>query len=100
MLDGVSRRPGLCGGRRGRRRFAWAFGLVAAALSWPAVGAGGQEGPYFVTYGRGMEEPGNLEVSLAPVLGGQRWSSSTASGPGGRRSSISTARRRPATARS
>jgi hypothetical protein len=69
MFDGVSRRSGR---RGGRRRFAWAFGLLAAVLSWPAAGARAQEGPYFVTYGRTMEEPGNLEIALAPVLGEQR----------------------------
>ncbi len=69
MFDGVSCHSGRCGGRR---RFVWAFGLLAAVLSWPAAGARAQEGPYFVTYGRTMEEPGNLEISLAPVLGEQR----------------------------
>jgi hypothetical protein len=69
MFRVVSRRAAGCGGWR---RLAWAFGLVAVVLSWPAAGARAQEGPYFVTYDRGMEEPGNLEISLSPVLGEQR----------------------------
>jgi hypothetical protein len=68
MFHGVSRRGGRCGGRR---RFAWGFVLLAAVLPWPA-GAGAQESPYFVTYDRTMEEPGNLEIALAPVFGEQR----------------------------
>ena len=40
-------------------------GLVCAFS--PAIRA--QESPYFVTYDHHMEEPGNLEISLAPVLG-------------------------------
>jgi hypothetical protein len=68
MFPGSSRRAGGCGGWR---RLARAFGLLAAGLAWPA-GAGAQESPYFVTYDRGMEEPGNLEIALSPVLGQQR----------------------------
>jgi len=70
MFHGVSRRCGRCGGGQ---RLGWAVGLAAAVLtwSWPA-GARAQEGPYFVTYGRALEEPGNLEITLSPVLGEQR----------------------------
>jgi hypothetical protein len=40
--------------------------LALAAAPLPARA---QEGPYFVTYDHHLEEPGNLEISLTPVLG-------------------------------
>jgi hypothetical protein len=43
-----------------------ATSFLAFAL---AAAAGAQESPYFVTYNHHMEEPGNLEVALSPVLG-------------------------------
>jgi len=41
--------------------------LVIIPLLPPQLRAG--EGPYFVTYDHQMEEPGNLEISLDPVIG-------------------------------
>lgn len=46
--------------------------LPTAALLLPAAAARAQERPYFVTYDRGMEEPGNLELAIAPIAGTQR----------------------------
>lgn len=40
--------------------------LAAALLIAPLLNA--QESPYFVTYDHHMEEPGNLELSLGPVI--------------------------------
>jgi hypothetical protein len=68
MFRVVSRHAGRYGGWR---RFALAFGLLAAGVLRPADGCA-QERAYFVTYDRGMEEPGNLEVELEPVFGSQR----------------------------
>ena len=42
--------------------------VLAAGLCLFAHGAIAQESPYFVVYDHHMEEPGNLELSLTPVL--------------------------------
>jgi len=68
MFQVAPRRAGGCGGWP---RLALAFGLLAAGVLWPADGCA-QERAYFVTYDRGMEEPGNLEIELEPVFGSQR----------------------------
>ncbi len=47
--------------------------LLAAAVS--PIAARGQEKPYFVTYDHHLEEPGNLEVSVNPVLGSPKTAS-------------------------
>ncbi len=41
--------------------------LASAVLSSPA-----QSNPYFVTYGHGMEEPGNLEITTQTTIGVQK----------------------------
>jgi len=38
-------------------------------LTLPVAAASAQENPYFITYTHHMEEPGNLEIALNPVLG-------------------------------
>ena len=43
-------------------------GLAALALLAFAPAAHTQESPYFIVYDHHMEEPGNLEISLGPVL--------------------------------
>ena len=51
------------------RPIACKLGLVVlTVILWPLVPRA-QEKPYFVTYDHQLEEPGNLEVSLSPVLG-------------------------------
>ncbi len=53
-----------------------------AALLGAAVlplAARGQEKPYFVTYDHHLEEPGNLEVSISPVVGVPKTSNGFAS---------------------
>jgi hypothetical protein len=50
-------------------RIPLALALLGIALATPS---GAQESPYFVTYDHHMEEPGDLEISLAPVLGAPR----------------------------
>ena len=46
-----------------------ALGVGLLALSFP-MKAG--EGPYFITYNHHMEEPGNLELGINPILGKPR----------------------------
>ena len=43
--------------------------VLGVALATPVAA---QENPYFITYDHHMEEPGNLEISLTPVLGAPR----------------------------
>jgi hypothetical protein len=60
--------------RRGRgawQRFAWAFGVLACRALRPDVAAA-QERPYLITYDRQLEEPGNLEIAIDPLLAKQR----------------------------
>ena len=51
----------------------WQFAPRAAALGFLlailATAARAQERPYFITYDSQMEEPGNLEIALNPVVG-------------------------------
>lgn len=54
---------------RGRVAGAGALLAVLAAAPSPAPA---QEPPYFITYTHHMEEPGSLEIDLAPVLATQR----------------------------
>ncbi|MBV8201635.1 MAG: hypothetical protein JOZ15_13520, partial [Acidobacteria bacterium] len=51
-------------------------------MLWP-VGTAAQERPYFITYDRQLEEPGNLEVAIAPLLAGRRSSQGAERGCGG-----------------
>jgi len=46
-----------------------ALAVLLVQAAWP-LAAGAQEKPYFVTYDHQLEEPGSLEVSISPVLGG------------------------------
>lgn len=47
----------------------WATAIIfVASLCAVAAPVRAQESPYFVVYDHHMEEPGNLEVSLSPVL--------------------------------
>jgi hypothetical protein len=57
------------GGRAGR--FLPALSLAALGVALP-LAAGAQERAYFITYNHQMEEPGNLEIALNPVLANQR----------------------------
>jgi hypothetical protein len=43
--------------------------LLTTSLFLAAGSLIAQESPYFVTYDHHMEEPGNLEISISPVLG-------------------------------
>src|SRR5260370_28143274 len=60
--------------RRGRgdwQRFAWALGLLACGALRPDAAAA-QERAYLITYDRQLEEPGNLEIAIDPLLARQR----------------------------
>jgi len=59
------------GGRGAWQRLAWALGLLACRALLPA-GAAAQERPYLITYDRQLEEPGNLEIAVDPLLARQR----------------------------
>jgi hypothetical protein len=48
-----------------------ALSLAALSVASPPA-AGAQERPYFITYNHQLEEPGNLEISVNPVLANQR----------------------------
>jgi len=43
--------------------------LLTVSLFLAAGSVMAQESPYFITYDHHMEEPGNLEISISPVLG-------------------------------
>ncbi len=58
-------------GRGTWRRFALAIGLLACRALRPD-GAAAQERPYLVTYDHQLEEPGNLEIAIDPLLASQR----------------------------
>ena len=81
--------------------------ILPGLLAFLPLCLGAAERPYFVTYDHELEEPGNLEVSINPVLGVPKQptsssargrNSSTVSKAGGRPNSISTPRRRRVTA--
>jgi len=57
-------------GSKGHRRVAPKLGwtMLLGIAVWPSV-LGAQEKPYFVTYDHQLEERGNLEISISPVLG-------------------------------
>jgi hypothetical protein len=59
------------GGRGAWQRLAWALGLLACRALRPDVAAA-QERPYLITYDRQLEEPGNLEIAIDPLLARQR----------------------------
>ncbi|HVT61834.1 MAG TPA: hypothetical protein VHR45_25980 [Thermoanaerobaculia bacterium] len=56
---------------RSRTRCLRPLALVALGAAC-AAGARAQERVYFITYNHQMEEPGSLEIALAPVYGTQR----------------------------
>src|SRR6266849_1854398 len=71
---GQGRKRKMAGKRR--RRVASELGwimLLGIAL-WPSA-LGAQEKPYFVTYDHQLEEAGNLEISVTPVVGVPKTSS-------------------------
>ncbi|HYL06453.1 MAG TPA: hypothetical protein VE075_10460 [Thermoanaerobaculia bacterium] len=59
------------GGRGAWQRLAWALGLLACRALRPDAAAA-QERPYLITYDRQLEEPGNLEIAIDPLLARQR----------------------------
>jgi hypothetical protein len=52
-------------------RFLPALALAALGVASP-LAAGAQERAYFITYNHQMEEPGNLEITVNPILANQR----------------------------
>jgi NhaP-type Na+/H+ or K+/H+ antiporter len=55
--------------------------LLVFLLLWRPFAAAGQEPPYFVTYAHYLEEPGNLEISVASTTGVPRGAGSVYTAP-------------------